>query len=107
MASTATAAAAPFAEALARAAEPVRAIDDVSNFGDQGFRLHADNEPELPAPAVEAPQARVAKKVEEPKAAPAAEDGISFGKRADADIKAVAITPNMVRGYTLPRSSLR
>jgi S-DNA-T family DNA segregation ATPase FtsK/SpoIIIE len=33
-------------------------------------------------------------------------DAISFGKRADADIKAVAITPKSVRGYKLPPSSL-
>ena len=34
------------------------------------------------------------------------ESGISFGKRADADIKAVTITPKSVRGYKLPPSSL-
>ncbi len=33
-------------------------------------------------------------------------DGISFGKRADADIKPVTIVPKSVRGYKLPPSSL-
>ncbi len=36
----------------------------------------------------------------------AAGQAISFGKRADADIKAVAIVPKSVRGYKLPPSSL-
>jgi S-DNA-T family DNA segregation ATPase FtsK/SpoIIIE len=31
---------------------------------------------------------------------------ISFGRRADADIKSVAITPKSIRGYKLPPSSL-
>ncbi len=35
-----------------------------------------------------------------------AEDNISFGKRADADIKPVTIVPKSVRGYKLPPSSL-
>ena len=35
-----------------------------------------------------------------------AEAGISFGKRADTDVKAVAITAKSVRGYKLPSSSL-
>ncbi len=42
-----------------------------------------------------------------PVAAPvAAEAGISFGRRADTDVKAVAITAKSVRGYKLPSSSL-
>ncbi|HMF52774.1 MAG TPA: DNA translocase FtsK 4TM domain-containing protein, partial [Edaphobacter sp.] len=41
---TATAAAAPFAEVLAKAAAPVRAIDDVSNFGDGSFPARAARE---------------------------------------------------------------
>jgi S-DNA-T family DNA segregation ATPase FtsK/SpoIIIE len=104
--STATAAAAPFAEALARAASPVRAIDDTSNF-----TLRADSEPGTPAPAAirETATPRAKKVVEPPQPVPtpaAPGDGISFGKRADADIKAVAITPKSVRGYKLPPSSL-
>ena len=37
---------------------------------------------------------------------PPAADTISFGKRADSDIKSVAITAKSVRGYKLPSSSL-
>ena len=37
---------------------------------------------------------------------PAAADTISFGKRADSDVKPVAITAKSVRGYKLPSSSL-
>jgi S-DNA-T family DNA segregation ATPase FtsK/SpoIIIE len=100
--STATAAAAPYAEELAKAATAVRAIDDVSNFEYDRVK------PDPPAHANPAP---VRKRIEEvPAAASAshtpAESGISFGKRADADIKAVAITPKSVRGYKLPPSSL-
>jgi S-DNA-T family DNA segregation ATPase FtsK/SpoIIIE len=100
--STATAAAAPYAEELAKAATAPRAIDDVSNFEHEKVRS------ELPTHANPAP---VRKRIEEvPAAAPvphtSAESGISFGKRADADIKAVAITPKSVRGYKLPPSSL-
>ena len=106
--STAAAAAAPFADALAKAAAPVRAIDDASNFS-----LRPDNEPE-PSPPASAPiretaAPRAKKSVEPPQPIPtpaASEDRISFGKRADADIKAVAITPKSVRGYKLPPSSL-
>jgi S-DNA-T family DNA segregation ATPase FtsK/SpoIIIE len=47
-----------------------------------------------PAPAPLPPQ---------PAAAP---QSISFGRRADADIKSVAITPKSIRGYKLPPSSL-
>ncbi len=35
-----------------------------------------------------------------------AAQNIAFGKRADADLMAVAITPKSVRGYKLPPSSL-
>ncbi len=105
--STAAAAAAPYAEVLAKAAAPVHALDDHSNFDDRGFRF--DAEELLP---VKTPPARAAKKVvEEPRPpftpAPATSpDGISFGKRADADIKPVTIVPKSVRGYKLPSSSL-
>jgi DNA segregation ATPase FtsK/SpoIIIE, S-DNA-T family len=105
--STAAAAAAPFAEVLAKAAAPVHALDDHSNFDDRGFRFNAEEL--LP---VKTPPARVTKKlVEEPKppytpAPQTPSDGISFGKRADADIKPVTIVPKSVRGYKLPSSSL-
>lgn len=106
---TATAAAAPYAEELAKAAAPVRAIDDVSNFD------YGSPKPQMDRPmsvgTEPAPMPRTTRKHDEvpvPSSAPAApgESGISFGKRADADIKAVAITPKSVRGYKLPPSSL-
>src|SRR4051794_3815660 len=72
--STATAAAAPFAHALAKAAAPVRAIDDAANFA-----LHPNNAP-APAPIRETPPPRP-KKAAEPvqsiAAVPAPQDGIS------------------------------
>jgi S-DNA-T family DNA segregation ATPase FtsK/SpoIIIE len=107
--STAAAAVAPFAEVLAKAAAPVHVVDDESNFGGRGLRLDANDLREETLP-LKAP-ARVAKKTEEPKPtfipAPASlPDGISFGKRADADIKPVTIVPKSVRGYKLPPSSL-
>jgi S-DNA-T family DNA segregation ATPase FtsK/SpoIIIE len=101
--STATAAAAPFADALAKAAAPVRAIDDAANFS-----MRSNIEP-TPVPVRETPPPQAKKTVEpiQPVAAAATPvGGISFGKRADADIKAVAITPKSVRGYKLPPSSL-
>jgi S-DNA-T family DNA segregation ATPase FtsK/SpoIIIE len=106
--STAAAAAAPFADALAKAAAPVHALDDNSNFDDRGSRFDPEELPPVKAPA----PTRAAKKVvEEPAAsfpAPPAPlpDGISFGRRADADIKPVTIVPKSVRGYKLPASSL-
>jgi S-DNA-T family DNA segregation ATPase FtsK/SpoIIIE len=100
--STAAAAAAPFAEALAKAAAPARAIDNAANF--------RESTP-APTPIREFATPPAKKNVQEihpaTTLAPAQmEDGISFGKRADADIKAVAITPKSVRGYKLPPSSL-
>jgi S-DNA-T family DNA segregation ATPase FtsK/SpoIIIE len=106
--STAAAAVAPFAEVLAKAASPVHALDDDSSFDSRGFRLDAEE----PLPVKTPPPLRAAKKaVEEPiatfTAPPAAlPDGISFGRRADADIKPVTIVPKSVRGYKLPASSL-
>jgi DNA segregation ATPase FtsK/SpoIIIE, S-DNA-T family len=105
--STAAAAAAPFAEVLAKAAAPVHAVDDHSNFSDRGFRFDAEELLPVKTPA----PARVPRNaVEEPRPSftppPASQDGISFGKRADADIKPVAIVPKSVRGYKLPSSSL-
>lgn len=106
---TAAAAVAPYADALAKAAAPGHALDDASNFED------FNKEAQRPTPI------RAVKRVEEQKAAPfapipaaplpaathaEAEDDISFGKRADADIKTVTIVPKSVRGYKLPPSSL-
>jgi DNA segregation ATPase FtsK/SpoIIIE, S-DNA-T family len=106
--STAAAAAAPFADALAKAAAPVHALDDNSNFDDRDFRFDPE---ELPPVKTSAPTRAAKKVVEEPPAslpAPPAPlpDGISFGRRADADIKPVTIVPKSVRGYKLPPSSL-
>jgi DNA segregation ATPase FtsK/SpoIIIE, S-DNA-T family len=98
----ATAAAAPFAEALAKAAAPARAIDDASNFTpppQSSMPARAVTEPEL----FDEPEKQPAKAAA-PK--PPAPEGISFGKRADADLKAVAISTKSVRGYKLPSSSL-
>ncbi|WP_158943493.1 DNA translocase FtsK [Granulicella sp. S190] len=111
---TATAAAAPFAEVLAKAAAPMHALDDVSNFS--GADGAADWREPIPMKAP-TPMRAVKKVVEEPMApfavphAAAAPlqtmpDSISFGRRADADIKPVTIVPKSVRGYKLPPSSL-
>jgi DNA segregation ATPase FtsK/SpoIIIE, S-DNA-T family len=113
---TAAAAAAPFADALAKAAAPVHALDDTSNFED-GFGFGRAAELRDVAPARMPTPIRAAKKVVEEPIAPFASerpvaplarlpDGISFGRRADADIKPVVIVPKSVRGYKLPPSSL-
>lgn len=93
---TATAAAAPFADALARAAAPAHALDDESNFAG-----HA------PVPAPEPVRSIQPRAETKPEPAPQPSEGdISFGKRADANIKSVTIVPKSVRGYKLPPSSL-
>lgn len=96
--STATAAAAPYAEALAKAATPARALDDESNFSSRGF---------FDEPVAKSAEP-LKKRAEAPSAAQSvpADGSISFGKRADADIKPVTIVPKSVRGYKLPPSSL-
>jgi S-DNA-T family DNA segregation ATPase FtsK/SpoIIIE len=99
---TAAAAVAPFADVLAKAATPVHALDDESNFTDRGFHLNAE-------PLKTSPPVRTTKASSEATRAPqpaTLPDGISFGKRADADIKPVVIVPKSVRGYKLPSSSL-
>jgi S-DNA-T family DNA segregation ATPase FtsK/SpoIIIE len=105
--STAAAAVAPFADVLAKAAAPVHVLDDNSNVNDGGFRFDAE-ELSVRAPA---PTRAAKKAVEEPRASfpaapPTLPDGISFGRRADADIRPVTIVPKSVRGYKLPPSSL-
>jgi len=119
---TAAAAAAPYAEALAKAAAPLHGVDDASNFLDSGLDGGLDSgfgfaAEEMP---VRAP-VRAAKKIAEEPVAGFAEamplarpmaplaalpDAISFGRRADADIKPMTIVPKSVRGYKLPPSSL-
>ena len=63
-------------------------------------RVPQTRAPETPAPrpiAVQNP---------EPVPAQTQPQAISFGKRADADVKPVTITPKSIRGYKLPPSSL-
>ncbi len=138
---TATEAAAPYAEALAKASMPRRALDDAENFssfeteivgagaaerefnfgipGGAGAAAAAEDvgEERLKAAASARPiPARAAKAKEMPAYAPPSEpmagagaaggQAISFGKRADSDLKSVAIVPKSVRGYKLPPSSL-
>jgi DNA segregation ATPase FtsK/SpoIIIE, S-DNA-T family len=105
---TAAAAVAPFAEVLAKAAAPVHALDDNRGLNDRGTRFEAEESFPVKTPA---PTPAAKKAAENPRAflpaAPATlPDGISFGKRADADIKPVTIVPKSVRGYKLPSSSL-
>jgi S-DNA-T family DNA segregation ATPase FtsK/SpoIIIE len=105
--STAAAAAAPFAAELAAAAAPLnsRSVNEAAHV-------------EIPEPTpARTPQARTAepapvsalRPIAAPSPTPAAQpqpNSIAFGKRADADIKPVTITPKSIRGYKLPPSSL-
>jgi S-DNA-T family DNA segregation ATPase FtsK/SpoIIIE len=107
--STAAAAAAPFAEVLAKAAAPMHAMEESPDLGrlagDDWYATDAikapvrakkvaeELRPIAPVPAAMAPLERLP-------------DSISFGRRADADIKPVTIVPKSVRGYKLPPSSL-
>ncbi len=131
---TATAAAAPFAEALVKAATPRRALDDGANFDaespsvpdphfdfgaptglgrEAGTRATEIFEEQPAAAALRPPARGMQHEVELPVYAPIPQpmeqpvrQAISFGKRADMDIKPVAIVPKSVRGYKLPPSSL-
>jgi S-DNA-T family DNA segregation ATPase FtsK/SpoIIIE len=101
--STAAAAAAPYAEALAAAAAPLRDAEAPR------FELAALTTLPEPPPA-RAPRSKPVEAFASQAAIkPVAETGpqtISFGKRADADIKPVTITPKSIRGYKLPPSTL-
>jgi DNA segregation ATPase FtsK/SpoIIIE, S-DNA-T family len=119
---TAAAAAAPYAEALAAAAAPLGdeeafdlPEDAPSPYALDELVMEEQREPE-PVRVVSrvAPAAPVAAYAPAPvpvqaataaTAAPA-EENIAFGRRADADLKAVAVTTKSVRGYKLPPSSL-
>ncbi len=81
--STATAAALPFADALAKAAAPVELWEEIE-----------------PEKALEAAASFITERSPEHHAP------IHFGRRADADAHPVTITPKSVRGYKLPPSSL-
>jgi S-DNA-T family DNA segregation ATPase FtsK/SpoIIIE len=131
----ATAAAAPFAAQLAAAAAPLRRMpsDPELPFGDaeSPARMQAEDDgwldaPERrpPPPILSTPRSSHVAMPEPPPARipaprPAADfppmpspmqdiaaQNIAFGKRADADLRAVTIAPKSVRGYKLPPSSL-
>ena len=108
--SKATAAAAPFADALAQASAPLR-------------QQEGEAVPQMPPELPFLPPAREAERTEAPPAPqpvavpePASElrerepepaaQGISFGRRADSDQRSVAIVPKSIRGYKLPSSDL-
>jgi S-DNA-T family DNA segregation ATPase FtsK/SpoIIIE len=107
--STAAAAAAPFAEALAAAAAPLSA-----RGADEAARPELPELPPARAPRVRAIDAASQEMSPRPVAPPPVPaqmptpqpQAISFGRRADADIKPVTITPKSIRGYKLPPSSL-
>ena len=117
--STAAAAAAPYAQALAAAAAPLPPQPDELDFP-QEFRapvqprLIAEEEPfsfvtrkpEAVEPQLQTRGTRGAKATTEPVAAGPVAAQPTFGRRADSDIKPVAITAKSVRGYKLPSSSL-
>ena len=118
--SMASAAAAPYAQALAAAAAPLPPQADELDFPE----YHPPTQPRLiaeeeepfaflsrksePGPElVKAPRAAAPKAVAPPIPEPVhAFTEPTFGKRADSDVKAVAITAKSVRGYKLPSSSL-
>ena len=116
----AAAAAAPYAEALAAAAAPLPLQpDEVDQFEapvPRQARLIEEEEPFsfvsprselIPGSTAEASaQARSEARAETLSQAAGAAGAISFGRRADSDIKPVAITAKSVRGYKLPSSSL-
>ncbi len=119
--STALAAAAPFSQALAAAAAPLPLQPDeldlapVENGLESAQRSFNDDDEEpfsfvteAPAPAAAfvapAPVAKPKPIEAAPLQAPAPQP--TFGRRADSDVKTVAITAKSVRGYKLPSSSL-
>ncbi len=128
----ATAAAAPYAAQLAAAAAPLRGTAEVLPFAEAESAGSQEDDgwldaPErrAPAPILSMPKATHVAMPEPPPArvpamkpqvaemppmpspmADIAAQNIAFGKRADADLRAVAIVPKSVRGYKLPPSSL-
>ena len=131
--SAAAAAAAPYAAQLAAAAVPLRTADDESELpfsGGRPVKAPAQDDGWLDAPErnasrpaapslaafdiPEPPPARTPRpQLVQPAAPPMpspmqdiAAQNIAFGKRADADIRAVAMTTKSIRGYKLPPSSL-
>ena len=115
--SMASAAAAPYAQALAAAAAPLPPQPDELDFPEfhppvQPRLIAAEEEPfafltRKPEPGPELVRTpRTAAKPIAPAAPVHAVSEPTFGKRADSDVKAVAITAKSVRGYKLPSSSL-
>ena len=123
--STAAAAAAPFAHALAAAAAPLPLQpDELDQPIQSSFPALREEEDEpfsfvTPPAVAPAPRPQLVAKPIPPRPAPlppatapipapseAPSESISFGRRADTDLKAVAITAKSVRGYKLPSSSL-
>jgi len=133
--SAAAAAAAPYAAQLAAAAVPLRTGDDESELPFSGTRprskapvqddgwldapernatqpspsLSAFDIPEPPPARVPMPRPQLVQPTLPPMPSPTqdiAAQNIAFGKRADADIRAVAMTTKSIRGYKLPPSSL-
>ncbi len=124
----ATAAAAPYAAQLAAAAAPLRGAAESAPVADAESGVVEDDgwldapERRTPAPILSMPRAsHVAMPEPPPARIPAvrpvqaaelppmpspmqdiAAQNIAFGKRADADLRAVAMTPKSVRGYKLP-----
>ncbi len=123
---TAAAAAAPYAQALAAAAQPLASPQAVERdlFSPAAPPTHDDswiNSPErqvLPSLSnIDIPEAPPARRPTPIRAAappppmpspmqPIADQNIAFGRRADADVKAVAMAAKSIRGYKLPPSSL-
>src|ERR1700761_5286155 len=124
---TATAAAAPYAAQLAAAAAPLRSSESVEeprNLDDDWLDAPerrapaplltrnslADVAMPEPAPARVPPARQRPVAVPEPPmpspVADIAAQNIAFGRRADADVRAIALPPKSVRGYKLPSSSL-
>jgi S-DNA-T family DNA segregation ATPase FtsK/SpoIIIE len=116
----ASAAAAPYAQALAAAAAPLPLQPDempeperprlrFTEQEDEPFSFLSKSAPAPLSTSAGVAQAGRMPEVPVPQAVVAPtrpQAGISFGKRADADAKAVAITAKSVRGYKLPSSSL-
>jgi S-DNA-T family DNA segregation ATPase FtsK/SpoIIIE len=121
----AAAAAAPYAQALAAAAAPLPLQPDEMEFHapTQPRLIAEDDEPfsflsKKPEPAADLasftraarlPAVKAPELVAPPAPVPAAAAFAgepTFGKRADTDVKPVAITAKSVRGYKLPSSSL-
>jgi S-DNA-T family DNA segregation ATPase FtsK/SpoIIIE len=115
----AAAAAAPFAAQLAAAAQPLSALppEPVLPFTNAEDNWLDAPERQAPpsmlshshVPMPEPPPARLPANELPPMPSPTADirdQNIAFGKRADADLKAVAMAAKSVRGYKLPPSSL-